>query len=113
VVKSIRIMIILTTLYNSENYIERCIGTMLVQTHKDFKCYITDDMSTDNSVKLAKEMTEGDDRFIIIENSDILSEIEIHTNNDPSYTDIENNGSEFNDSEFNDSEFNDLLIESI
>ena len=63
-------MIILTTLYNSENYIERCIGTMLIQTHKDFKCYITDDMSTDNSVKLAKEMTEGDDRFIIIENSE-------------------------------------------
>ena len=53
------------------------------------------------------------DGHIIIENSDILSEIEIHTDNDPSYTDIENNGSEFNDSEFNDSEFNDLLIESI
>jgi len=63
-------MIILTTLYNAEDYIERCIGTLLIQTHKDFKCYITDDLSTDKSVKLAKEMVMDDDRFIIIENTE-------------------------------------------
>ena len=63
-------MVILTTLYNAEKYIERCIGTMLIQTHKDFKCYITDDMSTDNSVKLAKDMIMGDDRFVLIENKE-------------------------------------------
>lgn len=63
-------MIIVTTLYNAEDYIEKCIASMMSQRFKDFKCYITDDMSTDNSVKLVKECIQGDDRFILIENKE-------------------------------------------
>jgi len=63
-------MVIVTTLYNCEEYIEQCLGSIMGQTFTDFKCYITDDMSTDNSVKKAKEMIQGDDRFILIENTE-------------------------------------------
>lgn len=62
-------MIIITTLYNAEKYIERCLFSIKTQTFKDFKCYITDDMSTDNSVNLVKNYIKNDDRFILIENS--------------------------------------------
>ena len=62
-------MIIVTTLYNAEKYIERCLFTIKTQTFKDFKCYITDDLSTDNSVNLVKNFIKTDDRFILIENS--------------------------------------------
>jgi len=65
-------MIIVTTLYNAEKYIERCVGSLMGQKFKDFVCYITDDLSTDNSVKLAKSMIGDDDRFIIIENKEKL-----------------------------------------
>ena len=61
-------MIILTTLYNAENYIEQCLASIMGQSFKDFKCYITDDLSTDKSVIKAKEMIENDNRFILIEN---------------------------------------------
>ena len=61
-------MIIVTTLYNAEKYVDRCIGSLMSQKFKDFKCYITDDLSTDNSVNVVKEMISGDDRFILIEN---------------------------------------------
>ena len=61
-------MIIVTTAYNCENYIEKCIGSLMGQDYEDFKCYITDDMSTDNTVNIVKNMIEGDDRFILIEN---------------------------------------------
>lgn len=61
-------MIVVTTLYNAEQYVTRCIGSMMGQTFRDFKCYITDDMSTDNSVNVVKDLIEGDDRFILIEN---------------------------------------------
>lgn len=61
-------MIIVTTAYNCENYIEKCIGSLMGQDYEDFKCYITDDMSTDNTVNLVKNMIDGDDRFILIEN---------------------------------------------
>ncbi len=65
-------MIIVTTLYNSENYIEQCIGSIMGQSFKDFKCYITDDLSTDNSVAIVKKLIADDDRFILIENTEKL-----------------------------------------
>lgn len=65
-------MVILTTLYNSENYIERCLYSIMSQTFKDFKCYITDDLSTDNSVNIVKKIIEYDNRFILIQNNEKL-----------------------------------------
>jgi glycosyltransferase involved in cell wall biosynthesis len=61
-------MIILTTLYNAERYIEKCIYSIMGQDFQDFKCYITDDMSTDNSIDVVKKVIEGDKRFVLIEN---------------------------------------------
>jgi glycosyltransferase involved in cell wall biosynthesis len=63
-------MIIVTTLYNAEDYVERCIGSLMGQNYRDFVCYITDDISTDRSVEKVKEMIKGDDRFILIENKE-------------------------------------------
>lgn len=60
---------ILTTSYNGEPYIERCLGSIMSQKNKDFKCYITDDISTDKSVDRIKDFIKGDDRFILIENT--------------------------------------------
>lgn len=61
-------MVIVTTAYNCANYIEKCIGSLMGQSFGDFTCYITDDMSTDNTVEIIKSMIHGDDRFILIEN---------------------------------------------
>ena len=61
-------MIILTTTYNCENFVERSLLTIMTQRFKDFNCYITDDMSTDKTVDIIKKTISGDDRFILIEN---------------------------------------------
>jgi glycosyltransferase involved in cell wall biosynthesis len=42
----------------------------MTQRFKDFKCYITDDMSTDNTINVIKKTISGDDRFILIENKE-------------------------------------------
>ena len=63
-------MIIITTFYNAEEYIERCVGSIIAQKHTDFKCYLIDDMSTDLSVSRAKDMIIGDERFTLIINSE-------------------------------------------
>ena len=65
-------MIIVTTLYNAENYIERCLFSLKTQSFKNFKCYITDDLSTDKSVQIVKNYIKDDDRFILIENKEKL-----------------------------------------
>lgn len=61
-------MVILTTTYNCEKFIEKSLLSIMSQRFKDFKCYITDDMSTDNTIKIVKETIKDDSRFILIEN---------------------------------------------
>jgi glycosyltransferase involved in cell wall biosynthesis len=61
-------MIILTTSYNCEKFIEKSLLSIMSQRFKDFKCYITDDLSTDNTVDIIKKTIQGDDRFILIKN---------------------------------------------
>lgn len=63
-------MIVMTTVYNAENYIERCLGSLMGQKFRNFKCFIIDDMSTDSTVKRARDMVNGDDRFVIIVNEE-------------------------------------------
>jgi glycosyltransferase involved in cell wall biosynthesis len=48
-------MIVLTTTYNCENFVERSLLSIMSQRFKNFTCYITDDMSTDNTVSIIKE----------------------------------------------------------
>ena len=38
--------------YNSEKYIKTCINSILNQTFTDFKLYIFDDNSTDNTIEI-------------------------------------------------------------
>lgn len=61
-------MVILTTTYNCENFVEKSLVSIMTQRFGDFKCYITDDLSTDNTVEVIKKTISGDDRFVLIEN---------------------------------------------
>jgi glycosyltransferase involved in cell wall biosynthesis len=63
-------MVILTGFYNAEKYVERSILSIMGQTYKDFTCYITHDMSTDNSVQKIKDLIKDDKRFILIDEYD-------------------------------------------
>jgi glycosyltransferase involved in cell wall biosynthesis len=60
---------ILTTYFNSPGYIEKCLNSLKSQSVKDFRCFITDDMSTDNSSDFVKSLAEKDSRFIYIKNT--------------------------------------------
>lgn len=61
-------IIILTTLYNAEQYIGKCIKSIKNQNHKDFKCFILNDLSTDISSEIAAELIKDDERFVLINN---------------------------------------------
>jgi glycosyltransferase involved in cell wall biosynthesis len=62
-------MVIVTTVYNCKNYLPLCINSMRSQTFTDFTCYLTDDLSTDDSVKEIESLIEGDNRFKLIKNN--------------------------------------------
>ena len=63
-------MIILTTTYNCEKYVERCLYSIMSQSFKNFKCYITDDLSTDSTTNIVEEIIKNDNRFILIKNKE-------------------------------------------
>ena len=65
-------MIILTTTYNCENYIEKCLFSLMSQKFSDFKCYITDDISTDKTTQLIEQTIKNDPRFFLIKNKSKL-----------------------------------------
>ena len=61
-------MVILTTTYNCEKFVEKSILSIMGQKFKDYVCYITDDLSTDNTVNIIKDLIKNDERFVLIEN---------------------------------------------
>lgn len=60
---------ILSTVYNSKKYVKWSIESLKAQTIKDFKCYLTNDLSTDGTEKEIKELIKNDDRFVLINNN--------------------------------------------
>ena len=51
--------------YNSEEYIEKCLNSVLNQTFKDFEIIVIDDISSDNSVSKIKSLLRKQDKLII------------------------------------------------
>ncbi len=58
---------IIIPVYNVEKYIAKCIQSLLAQTYKNFEAIIVDDGSPDNSIQIAKELVNGDPRFVFLE----------------------------------------------
>ena len=50
--------------YNYEHTIEKCLKSILNQTYKNYEIIFIDDMSTDNSVEIAKELLKSPHKVI-------------------------------------------------
>lgn len=59
-------MKILLGFWNAERFIERCINSIKMQSFMDYTCYITHDLSTDNSVAIVKRIIDDDARFVLM-----------------------------------------------
>lgn len=59
---------ILLSAYNSAETIETCLRSLQTQTYMKWKAYVIDDCSTDATAAIIKDVCEGDDRFVILQN---------------------------------------------
>ena len=50
--------------YNYSVWLEKCISSVLNQTYKNYEIIFVDDMSTDNSVEIAKKLLRKEDKLI-------------------------------------------------
>ena len=56
--------------WNAEKYIKNNIRTLKSQKDTDFRVYIIDDISTDNTVSIIKSLIDGDNRFTLTVNTE-------------------------------------------
>lgn len=57
---------IVIPVYNVENYLEKCVMSVLTQTYKNLEIFLVDDGSTDNSGSMCDELGKIDDRINVI-----------------------------------------------
>ena len=67
--------VFVTTCFNCEEFIEKCIKSVLSQNYKDWSMYIIDDASHDKSVEIAKKFETQDKRIHVIENKNNLGAV--------------------------------------
>lgn len=56
---------IIVPVYNVEQYLERCVESLINQTHKNIEIILVDDGSKDNSGKLCDELAQRDSRIVV------------------------------------------------
>ncbi len=58
---------VIIPVYNVEEYIEKCLRSIINQTYNNLEIIVVNDGSTDNSGKIISEIAKEDERIIIIE----------------------------------------------
>ncbi|MBP3890899.1 MAG: glycosyltransferase [Solobacterium sp.] len=57
---------VIVPLYNSENYLENCVNSILNNTYTDFEVILVDDGSKDTTLEIAKNLASKDKRIRVI-----------------------------------------------
>ena len=60
---------IVVPFFNCENYIKKCLDSILKQSYKNYQVHIVDDCSSDNSYEIAATICSNKENFRIIKNS--------------------------------------------
>ena len=60
---------IIVPIYNTEQYLEECLDSVLAQEYSDYECVLVNDGSTDQSSAICQEYCAKDYRFKYIEQS--------------------------------------------
>ena len=56
---------VIVPVYNVENYLERCIESLIKQSYKDIEIILVDDGSTDNSSDICKNYQKIDNSCLL------------------------------------------------
>ena len=58
---------IVVPVYNAENYLKKCVDSLIQQTYKDIEIILVNDGSTDSSLSICHEYQKIDDRISVID----------------------------------------------
>ena len=58
---------VIVPVYNVENYLNKCLDSLINQTYKNLEIIVINDGSTDNSGTICQEYAQKDNRIVYIE----------------------------------------------
>ena len=58
---------VIVPVYNVENYLNKCLDSLINQTYKNLEIIVINDGSTDNSGEICQEYAQKDNRIIYVE----------------------------------------------
>lgn len=58
---------VIVPVYNVENYLNKCLDSIITQTYKNIEIIVVNDGSTDNSGEICQEYAQKDNRIVYIE----------------------------------------------
>ena len=58
---------IIVPVYNAEKYLERCVESILAQSHENWEAILVNDGSSDSSLDILKSYAEKDSRFRVLD----------------------------------------------
>ena len=57
---------VIIPVYNAENYVSRCIESVLAQTYNDWQMILVDDGSKDKSLEICQKYADADNRISVM-----------------------------------------------
>lgn len=66
---------IVTPVYNTEEFLEQCIKSVLQQTYENFEYIILDNCSTDGTAEIIKKYADQDNRIKTFRNDNLLNQV--------------------------------------
>jgi glycosyltransferase involved in cell wall biosynthesis len=67
---------VVTPFYNTETYLAECMESVLAQTYQNWEYILVNNCSTDRSSDIAQQYVEKDQRFRLIHNEKLLTQVE-------------------------------------
>ncbi len=67
---------VVTPFYNTGQYLEECIQSVLAQSFKDFEYILVNNCSTDNSLAIAQKYADADSRIRLFSNDRFLNQVQ-------------------------------------
>ena len=61
-----KLISVIVPVYNVEEYVEKCVLSIINQTYKNLEILIIDDGSTDNSYNICKKYANTDNRIKVM-----------------------------------------------
>ncbi len=57
---------VIVPVYNVEQYIEKCLRSLIAQTYEKWEAFVVIDGATDNSLEICKKIADEDSRFCVL-----------------------------------------------